>query len=200
VAVLEVAQATLEGRDEETLLALIVERARALVDADLSAIAFIDPADGSIDVRMADGPRAAAIRGLRIPAVGASVSRSLESGRPVAFSASDGIAPEYRQYLAPAGLEHLRDLRGYIFGLRPVLASERDLTRAFQELANQLERQHGVVCAVDVDRAVAARAAGEGWGLRNLAERAAAMGGSLEIGSVLSEGTTVTFRIPLDAA
>jgi len=145
--------------------------------------------------------------------------------------------------------EVIRDLRNYIFGLRPGLVADRHLTQAMQDLAEQLERQHGVACAVEVDQAVAARLAGraadivqlarealsnvgrhasaatcrlslrgepgfamleveddgrgfvpgedgEGWGLRNLEERAAALGGSLDIASAPGEGTTVRLRIP----
>ena len=145
--------------------------------------------------------------------------------------------------------EVIRDLRNYIFGLRPGLAADRYLGRALRELAEQLERQHGVVCAVDVDEAAAARLAGRaadvvqvarealsnvgrharaatcrlalrgepgfavleveddgcgfvpgegggGWGLRNLGERAAAMGGSLDIEPVPGDGTTIRLRIP----
>jgi signal transduction histidine kinase len=36
-----------------------------------------------------------------------------------------------------------------------------------------------------------------GWGLRNLAERAARLGGSLEISSVPGEGTSVRLHVPL---
>jgi PAS domain S-box-containing protein len=147
--------------------------------------------------------------------------------------------------------EVIRDLRNYIFGLRPGLAADRHLARALQELAEQLEQQHEVACAVDIDEAVAARLApraadivqmtrealsnvgrharattcrlslsaeqgfavlevdddgrgfepgtgeGGGWGLRNLGERAAAMGGTLHIESVPGEGTTVRLRVPL---
>ena len=145
--------------------------------------------------------------------------------------------------------EVIRDLRNYIFGLRPGLAADRGPGRALEELAQQLEDQHGVSCAVDIDQAVAARLAASaadilqvarealsnvgrhsgastcrvslrqepgfavleieddgrgfvrdstagGWGLRNLDERAAAMGGSLEVASVPGEGTAVTLRIP----
>ena len=145
--------------------------------------------------------------------------------------------------------EVIRDLRNYIFGLRPGLVADRHLSQAMQDLAEQLERQHGVACAVEVDQAVAARLAGraadivqlarealsnvgrhasaatcrlslrgepdfavleveddgsgfvpgkdaEGWGLRNLEERAAALGGSLDIASAPGEGTTVRLRIP----
>jgi signal transduction histidine kinase len=143
----------------------------------------------------------------------------------------------------------IRDLRNYVFGLRPGLAADRHLARALEELAKDLEQQHGVVCAVDVDHSIAARLAPlaadivqmtrealsnvgrhaaaatcrlsrraeggeavlevehdgrgfatsrehrEGWGLRNLAERADAIGGSLIVESVPGKGTTVRLRV-----
>jgi signal transduction histidine kinase len=147
--------------------------------------------------------------------------------------------------------EVIRDLRNYIFGLRPGIAADRQLARALQELAGELADQHGFACAVDIDQALAARLSaraadvvqvaretlsnvgrhaaattcrlslyaepgvavlevdddghgftpGEGhpggWGMRNLHERAAAMGGTLEVLSVSGEGTTVRLRIPV---
>jgi PAS domain S-box-containing protein len=147
----------------------------------------------------------------------------------------------------------IRDLRNYIFGLRPGVAADRHLASALRELAEELEEQHGVVCAVDVDEALAARLAakaadivqltrealsnvgrhaaattcrlsllaeegfavleidddghgftpgkdrggeGGGWGMRNLRERAEAMGGTLDVESVLGEGTMVRLRLP----
>jgi PAS domain S-box-containing protein len=147
--------------------------------------------------------------------------------------------------------EVIRDLRGYIFGLRPGAMADRQLSLSLEELAHQLEERYGVACAVDVVPAVAARLAGRaaevlqvarevlanvgrhaaaatcrlslraeagqavlrveddgrgfvpeavrgrGWGLRNLAERAEALGGSLEVTSVPGEGTAVTLRVPL---
>jgi signal transduction histidine kinase len=44
---------------------------------------------------------------------------------------------------------------------------------------------------------VAHEAEGKGWGLRNLEERAVALGGGLEITSVAGEGTTVRLTIPV---
>ena len=38
---------------------------------------------------------------------------------------------------------------------------------------------------------------GAGWGLRNLEERARAMGGRLEIAAVPGEGTTVSLTLPV---
>jgi len=147
--------------------------------------------------------------------------------------------------------EVIRDLRNYIFGLRPGLAADRHLGEALGDLAQQLEQQHGVACAVDLDEEVASRLAskapdlvqltrealsnvgrhaaaktcrislrpergsgvleieddgrgfapqqarGKGWGLRNLEERAAAMGATLEVASIPGEGTTVRLTIPL---
>ena len=147
--------------------------------------------------------------------------------------------------------EVIRDLRNYIFGLRPGVTADRTLGRALESLADQFEDQRGAVCAVDIDPATASRLAGQaadvvqiarealsnvsrhagastcrlslrsetgeavldieddgrgfvveerrdaGWGLRNLAERAGVMGGSLQISSVPGEGTRVRLRIPL---
>lgn len=147
--------------------------------------------------------------------------------------------------------EVIRDLRNYIFGLRPGLAADHHLGQAIGELAAQLEQQHGIACAVQVDEDTASRLSGraadiiqftrealsnvgrhaaartcrlslrpqaaaavleidddgrgfvlnanraKGWGLRNLEERAAAIGGALEIASAPGEGTTVRLTIPV---
>jgi PAS domain S-box-containing protein len=333
-AVMEISEATLAGRDEEALLRLIVQRARALVDADLAAIALRDPVDGSLVVRMADGPGAAGVRGMRyaegepppgpgqplaVPLtsgdhrLGALIIANQPGGRLLTeseaalielFAAQTAVSVEYRrarddlerlaivrdrerigrelhdgaiQSLFAVGMglqgmamltpdaalrdrldgaitqidEVIRDLRSYIFGLRPGGVADRQLGIALQELADQLEAQHGVACAVDLDAMTAARlasraadvlqvarealsnvgrhaeaatcrlslrsdgdeavleveddgrgfvpesAGGAGWGLRNLAERAAALGGSMAITSVPGDGATVTLRIPL---
>jgi PAS domain S-box-containing protein len=56
--------------------------------------------------------------------------------------------------------EVIRDLRNYIFGLRPGLAADRHLAQALRELAEQLEQQRGVTCAVEIDEELASRLAG----------------------------------------
>jgi len=331
---LEIAQATLAGRDDAELLRLIVVRARELVDADLAAIALEDPTGRELVVQVAEGPLAEEFQGARLPAgdapagLGAVVSTVLGSGdhrlgalivgnrpggRPLTDAeraiielqaAQAAVAMDYRrtrdelqrlaivkdrerigrelhdgaiQSLFAVGMglqgmamltpdatlrerlegavtqidEVIRDLRGYIFGLRPGAVADRQPGLALDALAHQLEERHGVACAVDVDAATASRlagraaevlqvarealanvgrhaeaatcrlslrsrddqavlvieddgrgfvpesASGTGWGLRNLSERAAALGGSLEITSVPGEGTTVTLRVPL---
>jgi PAS domain S-box-containing protein len=55
--------------------------------------------------------------------------------------------------------EVIRDLRNYIFGLRPGLVADRHLSQALLELAQQFEQRTGVVCAADIDAGVASRLA-----------------------------------------
>ncbi len=336
-AVLEVAQATLQGHGEEELLQLILRRARALTESAQGVVALLDPGDGTMTVAAVDGPRAGAVVGAVIPPNGPAVEQVAAPGAPSLtarlatgervigslvvsnepggrrftdgdaqllelFAAQAAVVIDYTrvrdelqrlavledrerigrelhdgaiQALFAVGMslqgmaimtsdaslrerldtavgqvdEVIRDLRNYIFGLRPGLAADRHLGRALRELAEQLERQHGVACAVDVDEAAAARLAGRaadvvqvarealsnvgrhahattcrlsllqepgfavleieddgrgfapdqgggGWGLRNLGERAAVMGGSLDIASVPGDGTKVSLRIP----
>jgi len=144
----------------------------------------------------------------------------------------------------------IRDLRNYIFGLRPGAGADRQVAETLRTLAAQLEMQ-GVSCLVDIDPALmtllannatdlvqvarealsnVGRHAGastcrlslltepggavleveddgrgfvpeerrdQGWGLRNLSERAKRIGGSLEITSVPGEGTTLRLHVPL---
>jgi signal transduction histidine kinase len=146
----------------------------------------------------------------------------------------------------------IRDLRNYIFGLRPGILADRQLDQALRELAEDTQEKTGVTTVVDVDLRLASElagrasdviqltrealsnvgrhagartcrltirrnddhsavleieddgkgfdpkaAAGKGQGLRNLEERAMALGGSLEIQSSREEGTTVRAIIPL---
>jgi PAS domain S-box-containing protein len=360
-AVVEVAQATLEGRAEADLLGLIVQRARALTGSALGAVEVLDPGERTATVAAADGPWSGEVAGRQVSLAGSATEQVLASGRsllldgapaggdgpaslraageagpsltvrlasgdrvigalavanepggrPYAgadqrllelFAAQAAVAIDYTrvrgdlqrlavledrerigrelhdgaiQELFAVGMslqgmaimtpdpalrerlessvarvdEVIRDLRNYIFGLRPGIAADRHLGRALEELAEQLEHQHGVACAVDIDQAAAARLAGRaadvvqvarealsnvgrhagaatcrlslraepgstvleveddgrgfapgeghvGWGLRNLGERAAAMGGSLDVESVAGEGTLVRLRIP----
>jgi len=48
----------------------------------------------------------------------------------------------------------IRDLRNYIFGLRPGLLADRQLDSALHDLAGELERRSGVTTVVDVDAQV----------------------------------------------
>ncbi|HYZ00803.1 MAG TPA: PAS domain S-box protein [Candidatus Binatia bacterium] len=145
----------------------------------------------------------------------------------------------------------IRDLRDYVFQLRPVAFTARGLGEALGAIAGEFQRETGVAPALDValqrddpvlsthggdllqlvrealsnvarhagarhvDVRVRGTAGGlvlevvddgcgfqvdrppaQGWGLRNLHERAAAMGGRLEIESVPGGGTTVRLSVP----
>ncbi len=80
------AQSILEGRDQETLLRLMAGHARALDEAELAAVALSEPEDGSFVVRMADGRRAAAIQGMRVPSSGTLMGGVVASGRPAVLA------------------------------------------------------------------------------------------------------------------
>jgi len=53
----------------------------------------------------------------------------------------------------------IRDLRNYIFGLRPGILADRQLDEAIRDLCAEFEERAGVVTVVDVDPNVAARLA-----------------------------------------
>ncbi|HEX6349127.1 MAG TPA: PAS domain S-box protein [Candidatus Dormibacteraeota bacterium] len=168
---------------------------------------------------------------------------ALRAGNPELEQRIDGSVGEIDRAI--------RDLRNYIFGLRPGILADRQLAEALHKLAADVERESGVTVVTDIDARVAARLAsqaadvvqllreslsnvsrhaaaatcrvslheedgaarlevdddgrgfdamsadGQGQGLRNLRERAAALGGKLEVESTPGEGTTVRVRIPL---
>lgn len=144
----------------------------------------------------------------------------------------------------------IRDLRNYIFGLRPGILADRQLEQALEDLAREFEAKSGVTTVTDIDGTVAAELApraadlvqltrealsnvgkhadattcrvslhrdvaqatleidddGKGFdsaaphsglGLRNLKERAMAIGGRMTVESSAGEGTTVRFAIPM---
>jgi PAS domain S-box-containing protein len=271
-AVVEVAQATLEGRAEAELLGLIVRRARALTESALGALEVVDGGERTVTVAAADGAWAGPVAGRQVPLAGSATEQVLASGSsalldgtpaggagPASLRAAGEAGPSLTVRLAagdrvigalavanePGGRRYagadrhllelfaaqaavvidytrvrsdlqrlavledrerigrelhdgaiqelfavgmglqgmaimtadpalrdrlegsvgrvdevIRDLRNYIFGLRPGIAADRHLGRALEELAEQLEQQHGVACAVDVDQAAAARLAG----------------------------------------
>ena len=143
----------------------------------------------------------------------------------------------------------IRDLRNYIFGLRPGILADRQLDQAIRQLVEEFQERTGIVAVAEIDPAVAAelthqatdlvqltrealsnigRHAGAptcrvslyasdgdsvleieddghgfdpdlshtGHGLRNLRERAEALGGRAEVSSIPSEGTLVRVVIP----
>lgn len=144
----------------------------------------------------------------------------------------------------------IRDLRNYIFGLRPGILADRHLDEALRELANEIQRRGTTSVEVDVDAELAAtissrsheivqltrealsnvarhaqathssvrlaregstavltieddgvgfsvRGDSAGNGLRNMRERAAAMGGELQTTSKAGKGTRLRVTFPV---
>jgi signal transduction histidine kinase len=144
----------------------------------------------------------------------------------------------------------IRDLRNYIFGLRPGILADRQLAQALRELTDEFGSSSGILVVAEIDEGVAAElaprasdviqlarealsnvsrhsaatscrmalrrhprgavlvvdddgsgfdlsSAPRGMGLRNLDERAEALGGGLEIESATGQGTTVTVTLPI---
>jgi len=55
----------------------------------------------------------------------------------------------------------IRDLRNYIFGLRPGILADRQLAQAIESLAADFERESGVTIVADIDGQMAARLASQ---------------------------------------
>ncbi len=144
----------------------------------------------------------------------------------------------------------IRDLRNYIFGLRPGILADRQLDQALRALGEEVQARSGSRIAVEVDRDLAASLSGQsheivqltrealsnvvrhanaknsavrlvrtgrfallsieddgsgfdaksdsgGNGLRNMRERAAALGGKLRISTKRGRGTSLRVTFPL---
>ena len=66
----------------------------------------------------------------------------------------------------------IRDLRNYIFGLRPGILADRHLGQALQELAGELQERTGVLTVTQVDPQAAAELAGRAAEVVQLAREA----------------------------
>jgi signal transduction histidine kinase len=144
----------------------------------------------------------------------------------------------------------IRDLRNYIFGLRPGILADRQLDQALRELGEDIQKRSSFRVEVEVDAELAAlvsprshqivqvtrealtnvarhaqakqsvvrlartgqtavltieddgvgfevRRDSAGNGLRNMRERATAMGGSLRVSSKAGKGTNLRFTFPI---
>lgn len=66
----------------------------------------------------------------------------------------------------------IRDLRSYIFGLRPGILADREFDRALQRLAEEFQERSGVLTVTDVDHSLAAELAPHAAELVQLAREA----------------------------
>ena len=85
-----------------------------------------------------------------------AVGMSLQGA--VALTEDEGIAGRIENAVEDID-RAIRDLRNYIFGLRPGILADRQLDQALRELAKEFEQRTGVVTVVDVDLGVAAELA-----------------------------------------
>jgi signal transduction histidine kinase len=86
----------------------------------------------------------------------------------------------------------IRDLRNYIFGLRPGVLADRQLDKALGELADGFRERSEVVTVVDVDPDVAAELAGQATDVVQLAREA--------LSNVARHAEAATCRISLRRA
>jgi two-component system NarL family sensor kinase len=81
---------------------------------------------------------------------------------------------------SPPGTEHateevdraIRDLRNYIFGLRPGILADRQLDQALRQLAIEFQERTGVLTVARIDEQVAAELAGRSADLVQLVREA----------------------------
>ncbi len=83
----------------------------------------------------------------------------------------------------------IRDLRNYIFGLRPGILADRQLDQALKEIAGEFGTRTGVVTVVDVDGEVASLLASRAGDVVQLAREA--------LSNVSRHGEATTCRISL---
>jgi signal transduction histidine kinase len=99
----------------------------------------------------------------------------------------------------------IRDLRNYIFGLRPGILADRQLDQALRDLGRDLEERSGVVTVVEVDEDAAARLASRAADVVQIAREALANVGKHAAATTCRvtlrrEGATAVLEIDDDGA
>ncbi len=94
-------------------------------------------------------------------------------GLQAAVASTTDVAMQQRLESAVSQLDAvIRDLRNYIFGLRPGILADRALDQALRHLASEMEGKAGVTTVVDIDSAIGARLAGKANDVVQLAAEA----------------------------
>jgi signal transduction histidine kinase len=106
-----------------------------------------------------------------------------------ALLASDGELRDRIQNAVEELDRVIRDLRNYIFGLRPGILADRQLDQAIQGLVEEFQRRTGVVAIAQVDPAVAADLGGRAADVIQLAREA--------LSNVSRHAKAVTCRVSL---
>jgi signal transduction histidine kinase len=95
-----------------------------------------------------------------------------------------------RLEVAVEDVDHaIRDLRNYIFGLRPGILADRQLDQALKELASEFGARSGVVTVVDVDSEAASQLASRAGDIVQLVREA--------LSNVGRHGAATTCRVSL---
>jgi len=149
--------------DELTLVETFARQASvalefARVQGELRRLAVLEDRE-RIAKELHDG----AIQSLFAMGMGLQVAAQL-SGDPEMERRLEGAAEEVDRVI--------RDLRNYIFGLRPGILADRQLDQALHHLAEEFEGKAGVTTVVDVDGDVAAELASRAGDVVQLAREA----------------------------
>lgn len=105
-------------------------------------------------------------------------------------AASNDESMSNRLEAAVEDVDHsIRDLRNYIFGLRPGILADRQLDQALKEMASEFGARSGVVTVLDVDTEAASELASRAADLVQLAREA--------LSNVGRHGSATTCRVSL---
>ena len=147
----------------------------ARVQGELRRLAVLDDRE-RIAKELHDG----AIQSLFAVGMGLQVAAQL-SGDPNMEKRLESAAEEVDRVI--------RDLRNYIFGLRPGILADRQLDQALRQLAQEFEGRSGVTTAVEIDGEVAAELASRAGDCVQLAREA--------LSNVERHAAAVTCRLSL---
>ena len=178
---------TFDEEDERVLVVLATQAAIAVENARLH---------DETERKRQGAPEAPGARGARADREGAPRRR-----HPIALRGGDepagtggGNQRRRRWPVASKGavedIDHsIRDLRNYIFGLRPGILADRQLDQALKEMASEFGARSGVVTVVDVDGEAASELASRAGDVVQLAREA--------LSNVGRHGAATTCRVSL---
>src|SRR5438093_734864 len=151
-----------DEEDEKALIALAAQAGVAVENArlheELRRLAILDDRE-RIAKELHDG----AIQSLFAVGMGLEVTAQL-SGDPNVQTRLQGASEEVDRVI--------RDLRNYIFGLRPGILADRQLDQALRHLVTDFEGKTGIIIAVEIDGEVAAELASRAGEVIQLAREA----------------------------
>jgi signal transduction histidine kinase len=168
-ATAELTRGLLSGADPLDVLAVLLDRVRAMAEADLVAVAFPDPTRKQLTVQAARGLGADQLEGLTVPVAGSTLGEVYSAGAARSLSGPDwGAYPVWTDaglgpaYIAPLGVQG--GSRGVLvtarrFGSLPfdtqvisVLGTVGDQAAIAMELAERRSDEERLALFADRDR------------------------------------------------